>query len=107
MKENLKKLKEFYDTYKIIIWISTFFGGTFGYDRLVNFYNVPGRLAADEIRFVETHKRDSIMFVDHVIQDNIKWNKQRERHLIDSMRISILEKQINHKYKPNRYSHER
>jgi len=67
VNSHIKKIKDFYDSYKVVIWLFTLFGGGWGYDRIYNFWNIPTRLAQDEIRFIETRKMDSIRFQDHVL----------------------------------------
>lgn len=72
MKKLWEQIKKFYDGYKIVIFIVPLFGGAVC-DRFVNLWNVSGRLDADEKLFIETRKRDSIMYMNDKIKDSIRF----------------------------------
>lgn len=94
--KSFKKLKELYEAYKLFVWLFPLIAG-WGYDRIMNFWNVPTRLAADEIRFIETRKKDSAMFANHALEDAIHWNAFIRLHRRDSIHISLIEKQLKSK----------
>lgn len=96
MKNGFKKLKELYEAYKLFVWLFPLIAG-WGYDRLMNFWNVPTRLAQDEVRFIETRKKDSIMFADHALQQEVRYQQLLHYHRRDSIHISFIEKQLKHK----------
>lgn len=95
MKDFIKKAKEIYETYKIIVWVIAVLA--WGYDRTMNFWNVPTRLTNDENRFIETHKKDSIMFQDHLIFDSRKWAYYAQVQKMDSIKIRQLENKLKNK----------
>lgn len=96
MKKLWEQIKRFYDAYKIFIWVIPICGGAV-YDRFVNMWNVPNRLDYDEKRFIETHTKDSIMFVNHLIHERINEIK-------DSLRFLEIEKQLKQKKHGNKIS---
>ena len=71
MKSIIKKIKDFYDAYKIIIWVLPICGGAV-YDRFVNMWNVPTKLEEYRTEFIEQRKKDSTMFSTHVAEERIK-----------------------------------
>lgn len=93
MNKAVKKIKEIYDSYKIVVWILPFMGASV-FDRLYNFWNVPTRLDADEIKFVEQRRKDSILFQNHVEYSSFV-NKQLNmeiKNLKDSLTLTTKHK---------------
>lgn len=85
--KSLVKIKQLYDNYKIAIWILPFMGFSV-FDRLYNFWNVPSRLEADEVRFVEIRKKDSIMFHDYV--NNANFVNEKFRFELKNLKDSLI-----------------
>lgn len=87
MNKAFKKIKDIYDSYKIAVWILPFMSVSV-FDRLYNFWNVPARLEADEIRFVEQRKKDSVLFQNHVEYSSFV-NKQLNKE-IKNLKDSLI-----------------
>lgn len=66
-----KKLKEFYDTYKILIWVLSLFSGTAAYDRFYNMWDMPNKVESYKEEFINTRKGDSMRFSDFVYEQSL------------------------------------
>ena len=64
-EKSIKKLKDIYDTYKIIVWILPFFGAGV-YDRFYNMWGLPDKVESYKEQFETQRSADSARFVSEI-----------------------------------------